>query len=169
MRHRCETQSSFEVGVGPERRVEFGHLSGMGAACVGHDRATRDPSPTKATVATGGFYSSVPAAGWSRWGELTPSQCRRLWTPSAIHLGRNADPGEGGASPWWNFKEGIDVLVLTRRKHELTVICLPDGRTIEVMIVDVDGAKVRVGFEAPQDIGIYRSELLPPPPAESTR
>jgi carbon storage regulator len=47
------------------------------------------------------------------------------------------------------------MLVLTRRLDESIVI---DG-DITVTIVRVQGDKVRLGIEAPKDVGVRRSEL----------
>jgi len=58
------------------------------------------------------------------------------------------------------------MLVLSRRKHERIVI---DGGIV-VTIVDVRGDNVRIGFEAPREVGILREELTlgaSPPPADS--
>lgn len=52
------------------------------------------------------------------------------------------------------------MLVLTRRKSEIVVVELPDGRTIQVMIVAIADGKVRVGIEAPVDIRVNRLEIV---------
>jgi carbon storage regulator len=48
-----------------------------------------------------------------------------------------------------------DMLVLGRRKGEAIKI----GGDIEVMVVDIDGAIVKVGITAPPDVNIVRDEL----------
>jgi len=47
------------------------------------------------------------------------------------------------------------MLVLNRRSREAIVI---DGR-IRVVVVDVRGDTVKLGFEAPSDVNIWREEL----------
>lgn len=47
------------------------------------------------------------------------------------------------------------MLVLSRKKSERIVI----GDEITVTIVEIRGDKVRLGFEAPAEIGIWRHEL----------
>lgn len=49
------------------------------------------------------------------------------------------------------------MLVLTRKTNES--ICI-DGK-IEVMVVQVRGNRVRLGFRAPSDVSIQRKERLP--------
>jgi carbon storage regulator len=50
------------------------------------------------------------------------------------------------------------VLVITRRFSERIVI----GDSIVIQIVGIDRDKVRLGFEAPRDVPVYREELLQP-------
>ena len=52
------------------------------------------------------------------------------------------------------------MLVLTRSKDEFCVIVLPDGREIEVKHLEIKKGKVRLGFTAPDDIKVYRSEVM---------
>jgi carbon storage regulator CsrA len=47
------------------------------------------------------------------------------------------------------------MLVLTRKTNE--AICI--GENIQITILSIKGGKVRLGFEAPQDVPIYRREL----------
>lgn len=47
------------------------------------------------------------------------------------------------------------MLVLTRRKNESIMI----GHGIEVVILGIDGDKIRVGIEAPKEITILRKEV----------
>lgn len=51
------------------------------------------------------------------------------------------------------------MLVLTRSKSEIIVIEHPDGTIVEVMAIDCRQNKVRLGFDAPREIRIYRKEL----------
>ena len=48
------------------------------------------------------------------------------------------------------------MLVLTRKENESIVI---DGN-IKVTILEIQGGRIRLGIEAPQDVPIVRSELL---------
>jgi carbon storage regulator CsrA len=59
------------------------------------------------------------------------------------------------------------MLVLKRKPNESVRIVGPDGRTLAVVTVaGVDGRDaVRLGFSAPPDVRIVRSELLPQPAA----
>jgi carbon storage regulator len=52
------------------------------------------------------------------------------------------------------------MLVLGRKIGEEVVI----GDSIRVFIVDVRGDRVRLGFEAPREVPIYREEVLRPEP-----
>lgn len=62
------------------------------------------------------------------------------------------------------------MLVLSRKVGEEIVI----GDNIKITIVRIQGDKVRIGIEAPDDVKVYRSELLPlidhdhPAPGEAT-
>jgi carbon storage regulator len=56
------------------------------------------------------------------------------------------------------------MLVLTRKLGE--VVCV--GRDVEIMVVAVNSGKVRLGFRAPRDVVIQRSEVASrAKPAES--
>ena len=48
------------------------------------------------------------------------------------------------------------MLVLTRKSGESLII----GENIVVTVVEVRGGQVKIGVEAPQEIYIYRKELL---------
>lgn len=52
---------------------------------------------------------------------------------------------------------GAKVLVLSRKVGEKVYI----GSDICLTIIDIDRGKIRLGFEAPRDVPIYRGELLP--------
>ena len=54
------------------------------------------------------------------------------------------------------MNRGSAMLVLSRKKNESIVI----NDDIVVTIVEVRGAKVRLGIEAPKDIPVHRRELL---------
>ena len=47
------------------------------------------------------------------------------------------------------------MLTLTRKKNEAIMI---DGG-IEIQVLEVKGDKVKIGINAPKDIGIYREEV----------
>lgn len=47
------------------------------------------------------------------------------------------------------------MLVLTRKKDESIMI----GHGIEVVVLGMDGDKVRIGIEAPKDVTILRKEV----------
>lgn len=49
------------------------------------------------------------------------------------------------------------MLILSRHKDERVVIA---GGAIEVIVVEIRGDKVRLGFDAPPEIAIHRSEVL---------
>jgi carbon storage regulator len=46
-----------------------------------------------------------------------------------------------------------------RHEHEAVIIGLPDGREIRVMTVDIRPDKVKLGFEAPEDVTVHRKEI----------
>lgn len=51
----------------------------------------------------------------------------------------------------------LKMLVLSRKLGEITHI----GDNIQIVVVDIDRGKVRLGIIAPRDVAIYRQELLP--------
>ena len=51
------------------------------------------------------------------------------------------------------------MLVLSRKKSEVVMVTLPDGREISVTVCEVRGEKVRIGFEAPADVAVHRQEV----------
>jgi carbon storage regulator CsrA len=62
------------------------------------------------------------------------------------------------------------MLVLKRKPNESVRIFGPDGRAVEITVVSVDGRDaVRLGFSAPPEVRIVRSELLPQPAAGEGR
>lgn len=50
------------------------------------------------------------------------------------------------------------MLVLSRKKDEQIVIEV-NGQLVRVQVMAVDGKKVRLGINAPEEIGIYRAEI----------
>ena len=47
------------------------------------------------------------------------------------------------------------MLVLARKTNESIVI----NENVQVIVLEIQGNKVRLGFEAPQDVPIHREEL----------
>lgn len=47
------------------------------------------------------------------------------------------------------------MLVLTRSEDESVII----GSDIKVTVVEIRGSKVRLGFEAPKDVSVWREEI----------
>lgn len=48
------------------------------------------------------------------------------------------------------------MLVLTRRKEEVIRV----GDNIEIVVVEIDGGRVKIGVKAPPDVIILRQELV---------
>ena len=48
------------------------------------------------------------------------------------------------------------MLVLSRKMQEKTVI----GGNVIVTVLDINGGRVRLGFEAPHDVSVYRHEVF---------
>lgn len=61
------------------------------------------------------------------------------------------------------------MLVLSRRPDESILI----GENIRVTVLEIRGDKVRLGIEAPKNIGVFRDEIYhspdfqPPPPCST--
>lgn len=47
------------------------------------------------------------------------------------------------------------MLVLSRKKDEKIII----GDNISIMVVDIQGDKVRLGIEAPREVSVHREEV----------
>lgn len=47
------------------------------------------------------------------------------------------------------------MLVLSRQKNESIMI----GNSIEIVIIDIRGDKVRLGINAPRDVAVHRKEI----------
>lgn len=60
------------------------------------------------------------------------------------------------------------MLVLSRKKDERVVITCGDTQ-IEVMVIEIRGDKVKIGFEAPRNVAIHRQEIQQAINAEATR
>lgn len=52
------------------------------------------------------------------------------------------------------------MLVITRKQNEALVLLLPNGQEIDVVVTEVKGRQVRLGFELPEDVELVREELL---------
>jgi carbon storage regulator len=52
------------------------------------------------------------------------------------------------------------MLVLSRAKSEIVVIETASGELIEVMVVELQGDKVRLGFAAERSVKINRKEVV---------
>jgi carbon storage regulator len=50
----------------------------------------------------------------------------------------------------------VEMLVLTRKVNEKIVI----AGGIEVTVLKIEGGQVRLGFQAPNHIGIFRQEIV---------
>jgi carbon storage regulator len=50
------------------------------------------------------------------------------------------------------------MLILSRKRNERIILHLPD-QTIAIVVVAVQGNKVRLGVEAPRDVTVLREEL----------
>ncbi len=60
-----------------------------------------------------------------------------------------------GACTWSVSRQGMAMLVLSRKKDEKIII----GDTITVMVIDIRGDKVRLGIDAPRDVTVHRQEV----------
>ena len=53
------------------------------------------------------------------------------------------------------------MLVITRRQHERIILVLPNGQQIAIELLDQRRQSVaRIGITAPEDVKIYREEIL---------
>ena len=48
------------------------------------------------------------------------------------------------------------MLVLSRKQHEAIVI----GRDVEVIVLEVRGGRVKLGFRGPGEVSIHRAEVF---------
>jgi carbon storage regulator len=57
--------------------------------------------------------------------------------------------------------EVLNMLVLTRKCQEVVVVSGADGFNVllKVTVLGIDGAKVRLGFEAARDVPVHRLEV----------
>ncbi len=54
------------------------------------------------------------------------------------------------------------MLALTRKEGEAVHLDLPNGDRVTVHVLIVRGNEVRLAFDAPRDIAIWREEIAPP-------
>lgn len=52
------------------------------------------------------------------------------------------------------------MLILGRKENESVVLRLPDGETVIITLTQLGGSQIRLGIEAPSEVGIYRKELF---------
>lgn len=52
------------------------------------------------------------------------------------------------------------MLVLTRRKGEVIEISSPTACAIKLVVIDIRGGRVRIGFGAPDEVQILRPEAI---------
>lgn len=52
------------------------------------------------------------------------------------------------------------MLVLSRREGESIVVPLPDGEVLRLVVVQMRGDNVRLGFEAPDSCKVWRQEVF---------
>lgn len=50
-------------------------------------------------------------------------------------------------------------LVVSRVERESVVVVCPDGTRLIIKVANIRGNKVRLGFSAPKDVAIHRSEV----------
>ncbi len=74
---------------------------------------------------------------------------------SATARPRGPTRSDCGVADRWCHTKGTPMLVLSRKKNESIVI----NDNIVVTVIDIRGDKVRLGFEAPNDIPIHRKEV----------
>jgi carbon storage regulator CsrA len=55
------------------------------------------------------------------------------------------------------------MLVLSRKTGQRTQIVAANGQVIWVTVVEIDGGKIRLGFEADESVVIAREELVAKP------
>ena len=49
------------------------------------------------------------------------------------------------------------MLVLSRHKNEAVMV---DGGSIRIVVVEIQGDRVRLGIEAPKDVDVHREEVF---------
>jgi len=52
------------------------------------------------------------------------------------------------------------MLVLSRKENQRIVLQVAGRDDIEIVVCQIDAVKVRVGLQAPDDVAIFRKELL---------
>lgn len=51
------------------------------------------------------------------------------------------------------------MLVLKRKAEERVIVTMPDGRRMSLVVTDIRGDSVWLGFDAPADVTIHRWEI----------
>lgn len=51
------------------------------------------------------------------------------------------------------------MLILTRRSGQTIIISSPHHDNIEVTVLGMEGSNVRIGVDAPQEVGVDREEI----------
>lgn len=51
------------------------------------------------------------------------------------------------------------MLVISRKVGESVILTLESGDKIKIQVTDIDRNKVRIGIDAPKEIGVFRSEI----------
>lgn len=51
------------------------------------------------------------------------------------------------------------MLILSRKAGESIVVCLPDGRQVEVEVLEIRGQKVKLGIGGDPAVPVHRAEV----------
>lgn len=85
-------------------------------------------------------------AGWRlTYDSLMEGVCVRPFSSASI----------GSVEPLLTHERKCPILVLARKKNEEIVI----GDNITIMVVEIRGDKIRLGFSAPPEVPIHRKEI----------
>src|SRR5216683_1711227 len=98
-------------------------------------KSSRRPAPSSMRLRPG---------RWSRF-SFSPATC----------------PRKPGADPLRPDKEDLTMLVLTRKSQESVMVGGSVGfeRVLKVTVLDIQRGKVRLGFDADDDVPVHRSEV----------
>jgi carbon storage regulator len=109
------------------------------------------------TAASGGVLKRVDQAksgqSWSRiaWSDL----CEVEWFGPAV-------AATGAIADWWLWERKVSfMLVLSRKINESVMVGGNDRceRTLKVTVLEIDGTRVRLGFEVDADVPVHRFEV----------
>jgi carbon storage regulator CsrA len=86
------------------------------------------------------------------------------WQPPAAVVGVTAGhpSGRETAAAVFSSKEPCAMLAISRRHEEAVVLRLGEV-TVRITVLSAQAGRVRLGFEAPREVVITRSELLERP------